>query len=33
MTTLRLDLTYWPTFTLERGADGEWTRAEVAPPK
>jgi len=27
MSTLKLDLRYWPTYVLQRGADGEWTRS------
>ena len=30
MTTLKLDLRYWPTFVLERTADGEWERHLLA---
>ena len=26
MTTLKLDLKYWPTFTLSRSTAGEWSR-------
>ncbi len=29
MNTLKLDLKYWPTFRLTRGADGEWARENV----
>ena len=31
MTTLKLDLKYWPTFTLSRSAAGEWSRTMEAP--
>lgn len=29
MTTLKLDLKYWPTFCLNRGPDGEWAREVI----
>jgi hypothetical protein len=29
MTTLKLDLKYWPTFCLHRHASGEWARELV----
>eukprot|EP00326_Haptolina_ericina_P001426 CAMPEP_0181203490 /NCGR_PEP_ID=MMETSP1096-20121128/19414_1 /TAXON_ID=156174 ORGANISM="Chrysochromulina ericina, Strain CCMP281" /NCGR_SAMPLE_ID=MMETSP1096 /ASSEMBLY_ACC=CAM_ASM_000453 /LENGTH=38 /DNA_ID= /DNA_START= /DNA_END= /DNA_ORIENTATION= len=32
MTTLKLDLRYWPTYTLARSSDGEWSRFENLPP-
>ena len=31
MTTLKLDLKYWPTYMLERADDGEWSRSAIAP--
>ena len=31
LTTLKLDLQYWPTFTLESDAAGEWART-MHPP-
>jgi len=32
MTTVKLDLHYWPTYKLERAGDGEWQRTEMPPP-
>ena len=29
MTTLKVDLKYWPTFLLTRGPNGDWVRKEV----
>lgn len=29
MTTVKIDLKYWPTFLLQRQASGEWERQEL----